>query len=66
VKTYKWDHNMVLAVGTTVVCVLLLGVVIYSIVSGPENWDRIIVYIAATFFLAVVALIFYTKRVKNT
>ena len=57
---------MVLAVGTTVVCVLLLAVVIYTIVSGPREWNRIIVYIAALAFLASVALGFYMKWLKGT
>ena len=57
---------MVLAVSTTMACTLLLGIVIYSIVAGPAEWERTIVYFAAIAFLSSVAVRFYMKWLKST
>ena len=65
-KSSQLNRNMVLAVGTTVVCVLLLGIAIYSIVTGPAEWNRIIVYFAAIAFLSSIAISFYMKWLKET
>jgi hypothetical protein len=65
VKPSKANQNMVLAVGTTVVCVALLGIAIYSIIVGPAEWGRIVVYFAAIAFFASIALSFYMKWLKG-
>ena len=65
-KSSKLNRNKVLAMGTTIVFVLLLSVVIYSIVIGTEDWGRIIVYVATLAFLASIALSFYMKWLKKT
>ena len=65
-RSSKVNQNMVLAVGTTMLCIVLLGIAIYSIIVGPAEWGRIIVYFAAIAFFASIALSFYMKWLKGT
>ncbi|MFC1906026.1 hypothetical protein ACFLWJ_00895 [Chloroflexota bacterium] len=57
----KGQRDLILAVFMTVVCVIMLGIVIYDSVTSPIDWERFALYVATIGFIASLAALFYSR-----
>ena len=62
-KQLEW--NKLVAIFMTVACVILIGIAAYDALTGPVDWQRIMLYIAAIGFIASVAALFYMRWREN-
>jgi len=62
-KQLEW--NLIIAVFMTVACVIIIGIAAYDALTGPVDWQRIMLYVATIGFVASLAGLFFVRWREN-